>query len=122
MAVLLWSDVSALIPEMSTIPDPVQVAVLEYINDALAADFFGGEDSITYKNARIYLAAHVATLSTAGSSAPGGPVIAESEGGLSRSYAVILAVASCSTHPETSYGRLYDSLVRGSAGRAGFWA
>lgn len=119
MADIIWTDVVALIASMSAITTDAQNAILPYVNIALDGDFFGGEDGQTYKLARIYLAAHIATTATGGDAAPAGPVTEEHEGGLGRTYAAIAGAQSCNTHQSTSYGRLYDEIVRGSPNRLG---
>lgn len=123
MADLVWSDVSDVIDRppglvpMASVPELVQNAILAYVNDALSANYFGGEESITYKLARVYLAAHIATV-TETNAVPAGPLTGEIEGGLQRTYAVIQNLTN-NVHGSTSYGRLYDDLVRSSPGRGG---
>lgn len=103
MADILWTDV---VNHAAGLADPAvnsgaKTDILGLVNSMLNPLPFGGESSYKYKLARIYLAAHIGTLEVmaakAGISGGGtggtlGPVIAESEGGLTRSYASILAM------------------------------
>lgn len=118
MADITWSNVLDYAPELEDFDDDAQTDVLAYVNDeALDPDIFGGDDSTTFKLARIYLAAHMATTSMNGDSATAGPVIGESAGGLSRQYANTSGSVSDPLLDSTSYGREYQRLVRRSLAR-----
>lgn len=130
MANIVWADVvnhaSALAnPAVSV---PAQTDLLGWANNLLNVRVFGGENSVKYKLARIYLVAHFATLDVlaaaaglGGGSTGGttGPVTSESEGGLSRSYggAGSLAGSSDSSWNATIYGQMY-AIIAGTCPRA----
>ena len=116
MADIVWSDVEAIAPELSTLDADAQTMVLAYANDALSVAAFGGETSPKLKLARVYLAAHVGTLSSRGGSGPVGPLTSETADNIIRSYAAN-AIANQSDWGGTSYGQLYATLVRTSRAR-----
>ncbi len=116
MADIIWSDVEAVAPELSTVDSNAQSMILAYVNDALSVSAFGGETSPKLRLARIYLAAHVGTLSSHGGNPTAGPVTAESADNISRSYAT-RAIANPSDWDATSYGQLYMALARTSGAR-----
>lgn len=62
MAAVLWSDVTDLQANLSTVSDGAQTKILAYVNNELNAAAFGGEDSARYVLARCYLAAHLGEL------------------------------------------------------------
>ncbi len=112
MAAILWTDVTALAPELATVGVPAQTIILEHVNSALAVDLWGGEEAVRLKMARSYLAAHFGAQVGAGGAAAAGPVVAESADGLSRSYANLFAMmGSDPLYDATSYGRQYRLLV-----------
>lgn len=122
MAAIAWDDVTARFPSDAALAavDPDAGAAWAELANGLSASYFGGEDSAKYKTARILYAAHFALgggMSGDGA-AVAGPVISESEGGVSRSYAHTSAAIAAS-HGTTSYGRLFDELVRSSPRRVG---
>ncbi len=114
MADIIWTDVVDFASELSALDSEAQTAILAYVNDALSPKAFGGEDSPKLKLARIYLAAHVGTLSRGGGG-PSGPVTSETAGNISRTYAA--AGGAPSDWSSTSYGQLYIALVRTSRAR-----
>jgi hypothetical protein len=106
-------------PELSTVPTAAQDFILEYVNQALVVDIFGGEGSPKLRLARIYLAAHYGSLFGSGGSGAAGPVTSESAGGLSRSYGFASSfVFNDDALGSTVYGRNYLGLVRTSPARA----
>ncbi len=115
MADIVWTDVTDFASELSTVDSDAQVVILAYVNDALSVSAFGGETSPKLKLARIYLAAHVGTLSRGGTPMAG-PVTSETDGTIARSYAA-RAIANPSDWDSTSYGQLYAALVRTSRAR-----
>lgn len=111
MASIIWSDVTAFAPELAAVAAGAQTDLLAYVNgDGVAVDVFGGEDSPTTRLARIYLAAHVATVGRFGAGA--GPLTSHSAGGLSRSFAQFSGGGLIGT---TGYGRLFLQLARPGA-------
>lgn len=115
---ITWRDVVGVASELASVDEEVQFNILAYVNGALAVDEFGGEGSAMLKLARVYLAAHMATIGPASSGAAiAGPVISESAGGLSRTYALVGSVTTGS-FDSSSYGRAFSDLVRRSTARA----
>lgn len=106
MAAIVWSDVTALAPELTSTSATTQSDILNHVNAAIDVDRFDGEDGPTTRLARIYLAAHYATLAALGA---GGPLAVEREGGIERSYA---APSQRSELLTTSYGRGFWQLIR----------
>jgi hypothetical protein len=116
MALIDWDDVAALAPELDDFDETGQGLILDYVNVALDVSIFGGEESPKLRLARIFLAAHFATVSKQGGVGAAGPVISESAGGLSRSYALLSA--SSSGFSGSSYGDQYLALIRSTVARA----
>ena len=123
MSAIAWSDVTGTFPTdtlLLNLPVAAQTDILSFVNTELAVAFFGG-DGIKLRLARIYFAAHVgfteALRGAAGTVV--GPLIGESAGGLSRSYATGIAGIRATSHASTGYGQLFDDLVRSSAMRIG---
>jgi Protein of unknown function (DUF4054) len=108
MSAIAWSDVAA-----ATDNDPIitafasggQTLILAVVNKALNVSLYDGEDGDITKLARCFLAAHMAASAKLGVT---GAVTSESEGGISRSYAVPTGKSAYFT---TSYGRLFWQLV-----------
>lgn len=115
MAAIVWADVVAFAPQLSTVASTVQTDILAHVNTALNVVTFGGESAPRLRLARIYLAAHVGTVTSGGGSAAAGPVTSESDGTISRSYASVSTAASDTE--STSYGQMYAHLIRTSAAR-----
>lgn len=116
---ITWPQVVALDATLATVPDAVQVDLLAYANSALNPKMFTAS---AYKLARLYLAAHFGTLSIpgeAGGAPVAGPVVSESVGGISRTYALV-SDASNSTFSTTTHGQMYAFLVRTSKARLPF--
>lgn len=116
MAVIVWQDVidaSSNDPQIIGFSTSGQTLVLAVANTRLNVDMFDGEAGPITKAARAYLAAHIASSSLIGN---GGPIIAESEGGISRSYAM---PSTRSEYLTTRYGSLYWLLI-GSQARGPF--
>ena len=116
MAALAWSDVVNHAAALSPLDAEAQTDLLAYGNGVLVPNDFGGETGAPLKLARIYLAAHFATLAKSTASASvAGPVTSESGGGLSRSYGTVIGAAS--SLGETRYGRMFAALLARSPGR-----
>lgn len=115
MAAITWADVVAHAAELSTFPVAAQNDILAWVNTHLNVTLFGGEDAAKTKLARVYLAAHTATMDKRGGAA--GPVVSSSAGGLSRSFA---SPPSGSDLEATSYGSQYKMLLRTTVARVGF--
>lgn len=118
MAAILWSDVEAIAVELADVPIAAQTLYLDLANKFLNVNMFDGEDGPRVKLARIYLAAHFATLDRQRGTATAGPVISESRGGLSRSYANLFQTSNGpGLFGSTAYGMNYEALVRTSGAR-----
>lgn len=114
MASIVWADVLAHAPELSTVASGAQADLLAHVNASIAVDDFDGEDGPNTKLARIYQAAHLATLAGFAASGASGPVASESAGGLAVSYAAALGVASYSDLSATAYGKALRGMIRRS--------
>jgi hypothetical protein len=84
VAAIAWSDVVAQAPELATTATLAQTGILAVANVRLNLSIFDGESGPTTYLARVLYAAHLASLIRLGVS---GPLIGESAGGLSRTYA-----------------------------------
>ncbi len=115
MAAITWDNVLEVAAELSTVSDGWQMRILALVNgNGIDPDVFDGEDGNDTGMARCLLAAHFASL--AGLANTAGPITAETEGGISRSYGSMM---SGSMLGETSYGRQFQLLARMNA--AGAW-
>jgi hypothetical protein len=112
MADITWTHVTNMSSELSAVSAAAQVDILAHVN-LLAADKLGGEASPRYKLARVLLAAHYGKLSMTNGATPAGPVIAESEGQVSRAYGFMGGAASAEMS-STVWGREYIAMVRRS--------
>ena len=116
MADIDWDMVIALAPELTTgVTEDAQDMILAHVNADLDASMFDGEDGPTFRLARIWLAAHLATAGASGSGGATGPVTSESVGGMSVSYGTLATTAAAIG--TSTYGRLYLELVQNSFAR-----
>lgn len=106
MAAIVWSDVTGLAAELATFPAAGQTAILGAVNTLLNVASFDGENGPITKLARMYLAAHLAASAALGGT---GPLISETEGSLSRGYAIPSGHGAFAT---TTYGSMYWMLLR----------
>lgn len=122
MASIVWADVLALAPELVNVDSTARMFILSYVNGpALDPGSFDGENGVTTRLARIYLAAHMgSSVGKGAAGASGGPVTSESMGGLSRSYSVGSVAQSIDATGSTDYGRRYEALVSNSLARMPF--
>jgi hypothetical protein len=109
---IAWSDVTAIAPELSTVGSGSQNAILLFVNSTCVESEFGSK----YTMGASLLAAHFGTLSVRGDSV-GGPVVSESVGGVSQSFAVFSPNGSDYALDSTSYGRMYRFILRNLACR-----
>jgi hypothetical protein len=112
MAPVAWPDVVAYSSPLAAVNITVQTDLLAWVNKSFSA-VFDGEDGVKTRLARIYAAAHMASLPGAGEQRPGGAVVAESRGGLSRSYAPP-PVMNSNWWALTQWGQRYLLLLDGS--------
>lgn len=110
MASILWADVTAWAPTLSTVHATVQADAVALANAAFDPDAWadGGEASLALRMARILYAAHLATTAKTASGAAG-PVTSQSVGGISKSYGTLPSTSELGT---TAYGRQLVSLLR----------
>lgn len=95
------------------------------VDDALVSEWLGVASrqmnpdrwGSKFNDGQMFLAAHMLKLGRIGStslpSAARGPVVSESVGSVSRSYAVDAASMSSSSFGSTFYGQQYEALRRG---------
>lgn len=115
MAAIVWNDVLAVAPELSSVANAWQTRILARVNGhGIDPDVFDGEAGSDTAMARCLLAAHMAVFAGLGNAA--GPITAETEGGISRSYA---SSSDTSSYSETAYGRQFSLLCKMNAG--GVW-
>lgn len=115
MAALVWDQVVAIAPELATLNATAQGLILGFVDDELDPGAFGGEDAPKYLMARIFLAAHLGRTSQLGGNAVAGPVISESAGGLSRSYANLFSAGQSSgLWVGTTYADMFNALLMSS--------
>ena len=119
MAVITWVDVTNHAAELSAVVVAAQTDVLAHVNTALAVAVFGGEAAAKTKLARIYLAAHLGTLSLPSSSgAASGAVIEEKVGDISRKYADASSGTTAGSGLDaTVYGLQFKALARTTVAR-----
>ena len=117
---IVWADVVGLAPELASLSVTAQNTILAYANVAFDESQFktdpNASTSSTLRMSRIYLAAHLGTVTRWQGSAIAGPLIAESDGRLSRQYAVIPQNIS-SSFAGTSYGVMLEFLLKTSKAR-----
>lgn len=117
MAAITWTDVEAHAPELSTANATVQADMIGMVEQILVAAEFGGEDDYRYRMARIYLAAHLATVAASGGAMATGGVQSERVGDVSRTYSTTTLLDPDSLD-STAYGRAYRAIVRISPARS----
>lgn len=116
MAAITWTNVTDEAPELSTISVNGQNALLLYVNTILAVDGFGGETSQRLFQARVLLAAHMATmLRRKGIS---GFLSEQHAGPVGESFGAFI-YPMFGEFALTSYGTLFGMVCRGTAHRAG---
>ncbi len=120
MAAITWTDVTNHASELTSVAVAAQTDILAHVNTAFTVDELDGESGPMTKLARIYLAAHLGTLSTQGGAAAAGPVIEEEVGDVRRRFADLTTSATLTTYEGSSYGKLLNELLRRSAARAPF--
>lgn len=121
MASIVWDDVIAHAPELSTVGSTAQDDILAVANEVLDVTQFGGEDAAKTRLARIYFASHFATIDSQGSSGATGAVVSETVGGLSRAYASVSASGTDPLWDRTPYGQAFRALLRATPVLRGAW-
>lgn len=115
MASIAWTDVLLVADELSVLSTNQQDLILEYVNTVIPADAWGGEDAIKLKLGRIYLAAHLGTLSASGAAGGLGQVLEIQEGDVRTRFAE--AAKDGSSLEQTGYGQEYKRIARTTAAR-----
>lgn len=108
---IVWADVEIMAPDLAATPVSVQDEILALVDETVPATSWGGEASARLRMARIYLAAHHATLWARATDAPGA-IASESAGGMSVSYASDAAGFAGAPTASTKWGREYLELGR----------
>lgn len=122
MAAIVWADVVLIAPALSAVADGAHFPILAFVNTAFDPKVFGGEESPRLRLARMYLAAHYGTITNAtgqGGGNTAGPIISETVGGVSRSYANLVGGSGSETFISTIYGRELLALLAGTSSRPG---
>ncbi len=111
MTAIAWSDVTALPGASSfvSVSSGAQTMILDVANTALNASAFDGEDGPITKLARVNFAAHICAFEKLGVS---GPLASQSALSLARSF---MAPQSKSLFEQTSFGRVFLTMIRNSA-------
>lgn len=106
---ITWDDVINLpAAQLVTIPPITQSKILTYVNgEGINPEAFGENVNL----ARVYLAAHLASGSGSAARGATGPVVSQSVGGISRSYA---AMASSDGLESSGYGKLLKGMIQRS--------
>lgn len=108
MAAITWTDVEGLAPELASTPAAAQALYVENANAHFNADTMGGEGSANLKLARIYHAAHFATVASFASSGTAGPIVETSLGDERIKFGSALSV----TFGSSAYGKLLENLSK----------
>lgn len=114
MAAITWSQVVLLAPELETLPSGTQDLILDYVNQTLPVGPWGGEDGPKIKLGRIYLAAHMGSLTASGTGGLG-QITEVAEGDVITRFAE--AAKNASSLDQTSYGQEFKRLGRTTSSR-----
>lgn len=110
MTAIVQADVTAFAPELATkLGASAWTDVLLYVNE-LDLTYLTETDQVT-RMARIYLAAHIGTMSWRGGSAAAGPLTGEAVGGVRRSYGLISMMTTQTALGSTRYGQMYLDIL-----------
>lgn len=112
MALISITDVLAIAPELSEVPQETRDRVLGWVNADLNVSAWGSEARAA--RAGCYLAAHLLTLSKPGGAGGKAELQSITVGAVSKSYAVSSEKGALSS---TGYGREYARLLSVTPGR-----
>ena len=112
MADILWVDVTGVAPELSSVPVAAQDLYLENSNAHFDANVMGGEASANLKLARIYHAAHAATVAKYASDGVTGAVSEIQLGDERTKFGPTITLSSDDPLDASAYGKLLNQLVR----------
>ena len=116
MADIVWADVTGMFPGdtvLASVPVAAQTNILAYVNGDLSSAYFATDS--TFKLARIYMAAHMATVGSRAGAVTSGPLQSATSGNVSMTYANVTQAAFYTS--TTSYGELYNGLLQSQPGR-----
>lgn len=113
MAPIAWSDVVAFSSPLASVDVTQQGILLAWVNKRFA-EVFDGEDGVSTKLARIWAVAHFASLPGSGDQRPAGPVVSQSRGGLSQSYASPPGNGADPNWSATQWGQRLATMLQGS--------
>lgn len=118
MSAITWKDVSEHAAELadSAVTRRAQVDFLTYVNTTVNVSLLDGENGIKTKLARIYLAAHLATMDKRKGAA--GALTSQTAGPLSRTY-MMMQWLTRSELSLTGYGLNYLAIIKRSSARGG---
>lgn len=128
---VVWDDVLGVAPELTATAASGRVDILAYVNNIGSGTLptatsgcgviggggngiGGGDNGIQLRLARMYLAAHIATISIRAASGAAGPVTSEAAGGLRISYGLTSVLSGDPGLSTTLYGQFYLTIVRSS--------
>lgn len=119
MANVVWADVEALQPNLSTVSAAAQMIFLAHVNEDLNPTAFGGDGTPRYHLARCYLAAHLGELERR-RGATSGPVQSKTIGttGITVAYAAAMS-SSDDVLRSTTWGSMYAEMLLASPLRLG---
>jgi uncharacterized protein DUF4054 len=116
VAAITWSNVTAIVPGLSSIAVEVSDAILEWVNAQVASSAWGGDDSVRYKMVRVFLAAHLATLGpwSTGGVGVSGRVTSKTMSATSASVTYQQKLTTEALQM-TEWGQMYAWMIRGNA-------
>lgn len=106
MAITWAGNVAVIAPELATAPVALQTLILAVVDRQVDGDAWG--DFVD--DGKMYLAAHLGTISTGGAAAGVGAITSESLGAMSRSYGLPATVEG--ELATTKYGLMYKHLLK----------
>jgi hypothetical protein len=114
-ATISKTDVTNFATELATVATPNAdgwTDIITYVNTFDLTQT--GEDLQTDRMAKIFLAAHIATMARRGGSNAAGPMTSESVGGVRRSYGMLQTTTTNLSLSTTRYGQLYLEVLGSS--------
>jgi hypothetical protein len=108
-APILQTDVQPFAPALATLAAGAWTDILAYVNEQDLT--YLGETVQVDRMAKIYLAAHIGTLTMRAGSGAAGPVTSESAGTLRRSYGMYAAWAGSGALGSTQFGQMYLDIL-----------
>ena len=106
------TDVTNFASELASSAIPTALAWVDILSYVGTFDLtLTGEDAQTDRMAKIFLAAHMATMDKRAASTAAGPLTSESVGGIRRSYGLLAQMTSASSLMSTRYGQMYLEII-----------